>query len=159
MKYIISIDQSTQGTKALLLDENGKVVKRRDRKHRQLISEEGYVSHDALEIYGNTVGVVKDLIEVTGIDTRDVKAIGISNQRETTVLWDEKGKPLADAVVWQCNRAKDIAEDYREYAAPFNICLHIINREIQIKRKAPLFAGVQLTDCSAAFQCYMIHHT
>ena len=116
MKYIISIDQSTQGTKALLLDENGKVVKRRDRKHRQLISEEGYVSHDALEIYGNTVGVVKDLIEVTGIDTRDVKAIGISNQRETTVLWDEKGKPLADAVVWQCNRAKDIAEDYQEYA-------------------------------------------
>lgn len=116
MKYVLSIDQSTQGTKALLLDEEGKIIKRADLKHAQLINELGYVSHNPLEIYDNTVKVIKKVIEEAQINKKDVTCIGISNQRETTLMWDKDGKPYADAVVWQCSRAKDIAERYVDKA-------------------------------------------
>lgn len=108
-KYVISIDQSTQGTKALLFDAEGKAVRREDIAHRQIISGEGWVSHDAQEIYQNTIAVVKHLVERSQIDPENVCAIGISNQRETCLAWDrDTGETVADAIVWQCSRAKDI---------------------------------------------------
>ena len=101
-RYIISIDQSTQGTKALLFDENGALLKRSDLPHKQIINEKGWVSHDPEEIYRNTVQVVKNLVDQAGIDKDAVAGIGISNQRETSVIWDRKtGKALANAIVWQ----------------------------------------------------------
>lgn len=110
-KYIISIDQSTQGTKALLFDEEGHLLKRKDMAHRQIVNEKGWVSHDPEEIYRNTIRVVKDLVEESGIDRSLVQGIGISNQRETTLIWDkETNEPIADAIVWQCSRAADICE-------------------------------------------------
>lgn len=115
MSYVLSVDQSTQGTKAVLFDENGEIVKRVDKKHRQIINELGYVSHDPQEIYTNTLDVVRDLINQCEVDHKDIKALGISNQRETTLMWDESGKPLADAIVWQCSRASDIAKQYVDY--------------------------------------------
>lgn len=114
-KYIISIDQSTQGTKALLFDENGTLLSRKDLPHRQIINEKGWVSHNPEEIYQNTVQTVKNLIEASGIDKRTVVGIGISNQRETSLVWErETGKPIADAIVWQCARASDICDHVRE---------------------------------------------
>ncbi len=113
--YVISIDQSTQSTKAILFDEKGKLIKRVDKKHKQIINEKGYVSHDPIEIYQNTILAVTELISVTGIDKNLIRALGISNQRETTVMWDDQGKPYENAVVWQCARAKDIASRYKEY--------------------------------------------
>ena len=108
-KYIISIDQSTQGTKALLLDANANVLRREDISHRQIISGEGWVSHDAKEIYQNTIAVVKRLVEQSQIDPENVCGIGISNQRETCLAWNKMtGQPIADAIVWQCSRAKDV---------------------------------------------------
>ncbi len=121
MQYVIGIDQSTQGTKALLLDEKGTLLLRRDLPHRQIISEQGWVSHDPEEIYHNTVKAVQNLVEKSGIDTAQIAAVGISNQRETTAIWDRKtGKPLAPAVVWQCDRARGIVDEvekagYGEY--------------------------------------------
>ena len=112
MKYILSIDQSTQATKVILFDETGKLVKRVDKAHKQIISEKGFVSHNPIEIYENTVNLVKELLEITKIQADNIVALGISNQRETTVMWDKNGIPLADAVVWQCSRAKTIAEKY-----------------------------------------------
>lgn len=110
-KYIISIDQSTQGTKALLFDEEGHLLRRKDMAHRQIVNEKGWVSHDPEEIYRNTIRVVKDLVEESGIDRSLVQGIGISNQRETTLIWDkETNEPIADAIVWQCSRAADICE-------------------------------------------------
>ncbi len=114
-KYVISIDQSTQSTKAILFDEQGDIVKRVDKKHNQIISELGYVSHDPMQIYHNTIQAVRELVQKTGIDKKDIVSLGISNQRETTVMWDEKGNPYADAIVWQCARAKDIATRFTEY--------------------------------------------
>ncbi|MDO5337323.1 MAG: glycerol kinase [Eubacteriales bacterium] len=109
--YIISIDQSTQGTKALLFDEEGTLIQRRDLAHRQIINEKGWVSHDPEEIYHNTLRVVKELVENAGIDRSLVAGIGISNQRETTLIWEKESRePIADAVVWQCSRASEICE-------------------------------------------------
>lgn len=110
-KYIISIDQSTQGTKAILFDENGDLLRRGDLAHRQIINEQGFVSHDPEEIYRNVIRVVNLLLNNSGIDRRKVCGVGISNQRETTLVWDKRtGKPVADAIVWQCSRAAQIAE-------------------------------------------------
>lgn len=109
MKYLLSVDQSTSGTKALLFDETGDLLARSDLPHEQKINEKGWVSHDPMEIYRNTVLTVKDLIEKTGIDTEKIAALGISNQRETALVWDrDTGLPVADAVVWQCARGEGI---------------------------------------------------
>lgn len=108
-KYIISIDQSTQGTKALLLDEKGAVTNREYISHRQIIDDNGYISHDPIEIYNNVITAVKRLIEKSLIPKAEIACLAISNQRETAVVWDKNsGKPIADAVVWQCSRSADI---------------------------------------------------
>ncbi len=110
-KYIISIDQSTQGTKALLFDESGSLLKRTDKSHEQIINEKGWVSHDPAEIYQNTVEVIKRLVEESGIQKGKVVGLGISNQRETTLAWDKlTGEPIGHAIVWQCARATEICE-------------------------------------------------
>lgn len=115
MKYVISVDQSTQATKAILFDDAGKLLKRVDKKHKQLINELGHVSHDPIEIYENTVSLIKELAKDT-VNPCDVVALGISNQRETTLMWDKNGNPLADAVVWQCSRARDVARLFEDQA-------------------------------------------
>lgn len=121
-KYIISVDQSTQGTKALLFDESGSLLKRTDKAHRQIINEKGWVSHDSAEIYRNTVEVVKRLVEESGIDKEKVVGIGISNQRETSLAWDKvTGEPLGHAIVWQCARAVDICERVEQKGEAENI--------------------------------------
>lgn len=121
--YIISIDQSTQGTKALLFDRDGMLLQRKDLPHKQIINEKGWVSHDPEEIYQNTVQVVKNLVEESGISKESVKGIGISNQRETSLIWEKKtGKALANAVVWQCARAAEICRRVEQTGAAEMIC-------------------------------------
>ena len=116
--YIISIDQSTQGTKALLFDRDGMLLQRKDLPHKQIINEKGWVSHDPEEIYQNTVQVVKNLVEESVISKESVKGIGISNQRETSLIWEKKtGKALANAVVWQCARAAEICRRVEQIGA------------------------------------------
>ncbi len=110
--YILSVDQSTQGTKALLFDGEGRFLMRKDKSHRQMISEEGFVSHDPEEIYRNTVEVLGQVIGESGIDKSRIVALGISNQRETSVAWDRRtGKPAGYAIVWQCSRAADVCKE------------------------------------------------
>lgn len=116
MKFILAIDQSTQGTKAVLFDANGKIKGRYDLPHRQILNEKGWVSHDPLEIYENVIKSVEGLIKTTGVEPSLIKGVGICNQRETTVMWDKEGKPICDAIVWQCNRATHIAEGLKEKA-------------------------------------------
>lgn len=115
-QYILSIDQSTQGTKALLFDGQGKLLRRKDKAHRQIINEKGWVSHDGEEIYRNTIQVLQELITESGIAQEEIGALGISNQRETSVAWDRKtGNPLGHAIVWQCSRAESICQELQEY--------------------------------------------
>ena len=108
--YILGIDQSTQGTKALLFDEAGKLTARADLPHRQIINEQGWVEHDPEEIYANTILAVKNVVEKSGIRKRDLLGAGISNQRETSLVWNRAGKSLYNAIVWQDARAYDICK-------------------------------------------------
>lgn len=108
-RYVLGIDQSTQGTKAILLDRRGNLLARTDMPHRQIVNEKGWVSHDPEEIYANTIRVVQELLEKEQISSEQIAGVGISNQRETSVVWERKsGRPIADAVVWQCARAEEI---------------------------------------------------
>lgn len=110
--YVLGIDQSTQGTKALLFDQEGTLLCRADLPHRQIVTGDGWVQHDPEEIYRNTVQVVKDLVEKAGIDKNEIRVLGISNQRETALVWDKKtGKPVYDAVVWHCARGAAVCDE------------------------------------------------
>ncbi|EKC80608.1 protein containing Carbohydrate kinase, FGGY, partial [human gut metagenome] len=117
MKYILAIDQSTSGTKALFFDEDARLIGRSDLPHKQKISENGWVAHDPMEIWENTKGVARAIIEKTGINKDEVIGIGISNQRETALVWDrDTGLPVYDAIVWQCARGAKICEGLSDYA-------------------------------------------
>lgn len=110
-RYVLAIDQSTSGTKALLLDQSGKLIGRTDRSHRQIVNNQGWVEHDPDEILNNTLLVVKSVIEETGVDKDAIVTIGISNQRETAMAWDAvTSKPVYNAIVWQCARSTAICE-------------------------------------------------
>lgn len=137
-KYILSIDQSTQGTKALLFDDQGSLICRADRPHRQIIDERGWVEHDPEEIIRNTVQVAKDVVEKAGIDKADIAALGLSNQRETSVAWDRAtGKPVYNAIVWQDNRGTAICEALEE-------CAEDVRQRSGI-RLSPYFPAAKLT--------------
>ena len=116
-RYILAVDQSTQGTKGLLFNEDGELICRADRPHRQIISPLGWVSHDPEEIRRNTLAVCRDVVEKSGIDKGSIAAFGISNQRETTVAWDSAtGESICDAIVWQCARAEAVCERLSDMA-------------------------------------------
>ena len=111
-KFVLSVDQSTQGTKAMIFDETGKMLARADLPHRQIINDAGWVSHDPEEIYQNMLKVVRLAAEKAGIDPADIACMGISNQRETSLAWDKTtGRPVCDAIVWQCSRAADVCAE------------------------------------------------
>jgi glycerol kinase len=115
--YIIAIDQSTQSTKALLFDGEGRIRLRVDRPHRQIIDDQGWVEHDPEEIYKNLLALIPELLEKSGVDPGDIRAAGISNQRETSVMWERAtGKPVYNAVVWQCARGAAICDSLEDHA-------------------------------------------
>lgn len=108
-KFILAIDQSTSGTKALIFNYLGELIARSDLPHDQLISEKGWVEHNPIQIYQNTIEVVKAVVNQAKIDKNDIAGVGISNQRETSVVWDgSTGKPVYNAIVWQCARGTQI---------------------------------------------------
>ncbi|MFH6603265.1 glycerol kinase GlpK [Maribacter algicola] len=110
-KYIIALDQGTTSSRALLVDESGKIQGMVQKEFKQIFPKSGWVEHDPLEILESQLGVMADLMANKGIAASDVKAIGITNQRETTVVWDKNtGKPVYNAIVWQDKRTADICE-------------------------------------------------
>lgn len=109
--YVLSIDQSTQKTKAFLFDRKGSLISQAALPHRQIVNEAGWVSHDPEEIYRNTLEVIRQTVAAAGVSSREIACIGISNQRETSLIWDRKsGTPLEHAVVWQCSRAAQVCQ-------------------------------------------------
>ena len=112
--YVLAIDQGTTGTAALLFDRAGQVAGMADREIRQIYPQPGWVSHDPEEIFASAVAVAEEAVRSAGLGFEDVAAIGITNQRETTVLWDRaSGRAVADAVVWQCRRSAPLCEALR----------------------------------------------
>lgn len=112
MRSIVAIDQSTSSTKAYLYDTEGRQVDRASRDHRQHYPRPGRVEHDAEEIWQNTLTVLRELLGRHATLTADIACLGITNQRETFVVFDrETGRPLRPAIVWQCRRADPICEE------------------------------------------------
>jgi len=115
MKYIISLDQGTTSSRALLVDENGKIQGMVQKEFKQIFPKSGWVEHDANEILESQLGVLSELLKMEKIDAGDVKAIGITNQRETAVVWDKRtGEPVYNAIVWQDKRTADICEHLKK---------------------------------------------
>lgn len=117
-KYMLSVDQSTQGTKALLFDKDGNLLKRRDVSHTQIINDKGWVEHDLEEIWENTKKAVKNLLSDQNVQADEIAGIGISNQRETIAAWNRKtGRPIYHAIVWQCARGEKICDGLKKSGA------------------------------------------
>ncbi len=112
--YILSIDQGTTGTTVLLIDVRGEIVAHGYQEFTQHYPRPGWVEHDPAEIWEVTHRVIADLIETHG-NTDQIAAIGVTNQRETTVVWERKtGRPIHPAIVWQCRRTSEICADLKE---------------------------------------------
>ncbi len=113
-KYILTVDQGTSATKAVLFDSNGRLVYRYNAVHKQFYPNPGWVEHDPEEIYRNTVHAIHSVIKECGITQQMIASISISNQRETAVVWDKNtGRPVCNAVVWQCQRSGGICRDLK----------------------------------------------
>jgi glycerol kinase len=109
--YVLAIDQGTTGSRAFIFNQECQIVASAYQEFKQYFPKPGWVEHDANEIWNSCVNVIKAAIHKAKISAKDIKAIGITNQRETTVLWDRKsGKPIHRAIVWQCRRTTDVCQ-------------------------------------------------
>lgn len=114
MKYIIAIDQSTSATKAVLFDEQCQLISRKNVAHKQYYPKPGWVEHDPEEIYANTIEAIRLLMAENKKQDASY-SLAITNQRETVVVWNKiTGKPVYNAVVWQCQRGTDICNDLKQ---------------------------------------------
>lgn len=114
-KFILALDQGTTSSRAILFNHEGKIVSVAQKEITQNYPRAGWVEHDAMEIWGTQIGVAREVIETVGIRPESIAAIGITNQRETTVVWDKStGKPICNAIVWQCKRTAGMCEELKE---------------------------------------------
>ncbi len=115
-KYIIAIDLGTTGNRVFCFDEHGKVISSAYREFTQYFPKPGWVEHDGLEIWDSICGLVPEAIKRGELNPASAVSIGITNQRETSILWDaETGKPVYRAIVWQCRRTTDICNQLKEW--------------------------------------------
>ncbi len=113
-KYIMALDQGTTSSRAILFNDKGEIVETAQKEFTQIYPKPGWVEHNPMEIWGSQSGVMREVIETAGITPDEIAAIGITNQRETTILWDKKtGKPVYNAIVWQCRRTSDICNELK----------------------------------------------
>ena len=115
MKYILALDQGTTSSRAVIFDHNGEVVSHAQQEFPQIYPRSGWVEHNPSDILSSQLGVIAEAFVRAGITGEDIAAIGITNQRETTLVWDRKtGKPVYNAIVWQCRRTADFCEQLRK---------------------------------------------
>ena len=108
-KYILSLDQGTTSSRAVLFDDKQNIVSIAQKEYTQIYPREGWVEHDPLEIYSSQMSVMMEVVAQSGVRVNDIAAIGITNQRETTIVWEKStGKPIYNAIVWQCRRTAGI---------------------------------------------------
>src|SRR5499427_2004425 len=114
MKFILSLDQGTTSSRAIVFDHDGSVRSIAQKEFTQLFPQAGWVEHDPLEIWASQIGVAVEALGRAQVRPSDIAAIGITNQRETTILWDrETGAPIANAIVWQDRRTADFCEQLK----------------------------------------------
>ena len=114
-KYIVALDQGTTSSRAVIFDSDQKIVGVAQKEFRQIYPKEGWVEHDPMEIWSSQSGTLAEVIAKEGISQHDIIGIGITNQRETTIVWDKNtGKPVYNAIVWQCRRTAKICDELRK---------------------------------------------
>lgn len=113
-KYIVALDQGTTSSRAVILDHDANIVSVAQREFTQIYPEAGWVEHDPMEIWATQSSTLVEALAKSGIRSDELAAIGITNQRETTIVWNkETGKPVYNAIVWQCRRTADICEELK----------------------------------------------
>jgi len=114
-KYILALDQGTTSSRAIIFDHDGKIVNSAQREFKQYFPQPGWVEHDANEIWGSILAVMAEALGTADIKPEQIAGIGITNQRETTVVWNkETGKPVYHALVWQSRQTSGICDDLKE---------------------------------------------
>ena len=110
--YVLALDQGTTSSRAILFDREQNILGVSQKEFTQLYPREGWVEHDPMEIWSSQYAVMMEVVAQSGVDPREIAAIGITNQRETTIVWDkETGRPVYNAIVWQCRRTADIVDE------------------------------------------------
>ena len=114
-KYVAAIDQGTTSTRFIVFDRLGQIICSNQQEHQQIYPQPGWVEHNPEEIWQRTQSVIKNALEIGNIDPKDIAALGITNQRETTIVWDKKtGKPYGNAIVWQDTRTRFLCDKLAE---------------------------------------------
>jgi len=114
-KYVAAIDQGTTSTRFIVFDRQGQIICSNQQEHQQIYPQPGWVEHNPEEIWQRTQSVIKNALEIGNIDPKDIAALGITNQRETTIIWDRKtGKPYGNAIVWQDTRTRFLCDKLAE---------------------------------------------
>ena len=112
-KYVIALDQGTTSSRAIIFDKSRNIVEMKQREFQQIFPKPGWVEHDPMDIYSTQMAVLHEAVAAAGIPAEEIAAIGITNQRETTIVWDRKtGEPVYNAIVWQCSRTSAECEDF-----------------------------------------------
>ena len=110
-KYILALDQGTTSSRAILFDNEQNIVEIAQREFEQIYPHDGWVEHDPMEIWSSQYSVMMEVVAKSGVNAADIAAIGITNQRETTIVWDKNtGRPVYNAIVWQCRRTAKIID-------------------------------------------------
>lgn len=114
-KYILSLDQGTTSSRAIIYDEQGKICAVAQKEYRQIFPQPGWVEHNPMDIWSSQIGVVSEVIAKCGVQPEQIEALGITNQRETTIIWDrETGKPIHNAIVWQDHRTAEMCDELKK---------------------------------------------
>lgn len=114
-KYIVSLDQGTTSSRAIIFDEDQNILGISQKEFRQIYPKEGWVEHDPMEIWATQYGVLQEVMAKCNITQENIAGIGITNQRETTIIWDKNtGVPIYNAIVWQCRRTADMCDELRK---------------------------------------------
>ena len=115
MEYVLALDQGTTSSRAIIFDRHGNIVGSAQQEFRQIYPHNGWVEHDPTDILGSQVGVIGEALVRANITGKQIKALGIPNQRETTIVWDkDTGKPVYNAIVWQCRRTAGYCEQLKK---------------------------------------------
>ena len=113
-KYVLALDQGTTSSRAIIFDKKGNIVGKAQNEFEQIYPQAGWVEHDPLAILYSQFQAVSSCILSSGVNPCDIAGIGITNQRETTILWDRQtGKPVYNAIVWQCRRTAELCEELK----------------------------------------------
>ena len=114
-KYILALDQGTTSSRAIVFDKRGEIMGLAQQEYPQIYPQTGWVEHDPFEILGSQVGVIAEALIKAKTNSRNIEAIGITNQRETTIVWNkETGLPVYNGICWQCRRTASYCDKLKE---------------------------------------------